>query len=350
MEGILSLLRNTGSDIWDAIVDFTTEDGSLDLGNILPLLIAGVGQHQGWFDTDTPKVGYQGKIPDYDAVRTPVQMNFGGPTPEQIATWEDMTPEQQAYVQATSGPPTYRMPGQVGQRYFSDTQFVAPDEVPAAQAVSQQQATDFAADNIAAREANQPFYNQLGNLYSSNRAPLFAPRPEPFARGGIVNAMPNIDRVRKMMSNRVPQQGQTGLASAMEALRSGGMPQRPPMPPQAQGMPQRPPMPPQAQGMPQRPPMPQQGRGPAGFMQGPGDGLSDSIPAQIRGPQGQGQQPATLGDGEFVVPADAVSHLGNGSSNAGAGRLQEMIDRVRTARTGSPDQSQRINPNTFMPR
>lgn len=59
------------------------------------------------------------------------------------------------------------------------------------------------------------------------------------------------------------------------------------------------------------------------------DGLSDSVPAMING-----QTPAALSEGEFVVPADVVSGIGNGSTSAGAKRLLEMIENVRKARTG----------------
>jgi hypothetical protein len=64
------------------------------------------------------------------------------------------------------------------------------------------------------------------------------------------------------------------------------------------------------------------------LLRGPGDGVSDSIPATI----GQKQQPARLADGEFVVPARIVSELGNGSTEAGAKKLYAMMDRVQRAR------------------
>jgi hypothetical protein len=64
------------------------------------------------------------------------------------------------------------------------------------------------------------------------------------------------------------------------------------------------------------------------LLKGPGDGVSDSIPATI----GQKQQPARLADGEFVVPARIVSELGNGSTEAGARKLYAMMDRVQKAR------------------
>jgi len=80
------------------------------------------------------------------------------------------------------------------------------------------------------------------------------------------------------------------------------------------------------------------------MLKGPGDGMSDSIPASI-----SGKQPARLADGEFVVPADVVSHLGNGSTDAGAKQLYSMMDKVRKARTGRKAQGKQINPKKYMP-
>jgi hypothetical protein len=64
------------------------------------------------------------------------------------------------------------------------------------------------------------------------------------------------------------------------------------------------------------------------LLKGPGDGVSDSIPASIGG-----RQPARLADGEFVIPARIVSELGNGSTDAGARKLYAMMDRIQRART-----------------
>jgi hypothetical protein len=83
---------------------------------------------------------------------------------------------------------------------------------------------------------------------------------------------------------------------------------------------------------------------PGGYLDGAGDGMSDSIPATI-----EGKQPARLADGEFVVPADVVSHLGNGSSKAGSKRLYSMLDKVRQARTGNKKQGKQIKPEKYMP-
>ena len=75
-----------------------------------------------------------------------------------------------------------------------------------------------------------------------------------------------------------------------------------------------------------------------------GDGMSDDVPAMI-----DGTQKAALSQGEFVIPADVVSHLGNGSSDAGSKQLYGMMDKIRKARTGTKKQGKEINPERFMP-
>jgi hypothetical protein len=83
------------------------------------------------------------------------------------------------------------------------------------------------------------------------------------------------------------------------------------------------------------------------LLRGPGDGVSDSIPAQI----GQ-HQPARLADGEFVVPARIVSELGNGSTEAGAKQLYKMLDRVQNARaktTGKEKVAKNTNAAKYLP-
>ena len=93
----------------------------------------------------------------------------------------------------------------------------------------------------------------------------------------------------------------------------------------------------------------QQGFAEGGYLGGgdinvQGDGMSDDIPANI-----DNEQPAALSEGEFVIPADVVSHIGNGSSEAGAKEFYGMMDRVRMARTGRKKQSPEIDPERFMP-
>ena len=76
------------------------------------------------------------------------------------------------------------------------------------------------------------------------------------------------------------------------------------------------------------------------LLRGPGDGVSDSIPATIGN-----KQPARLADGEFVIPARIVSELGNGSTEAGARKLYAMMDRVQKAR-GKTTGKKRVAANT----
>jgi hypothetical protein len=80
------------------------------------------------------------------------------------------------------------------------------------------------------------------------------------------------------------------------------------------------------------------------YLKGHTDGMADKIDTDI-----DGRQAAKLSHGEFVVPADVVSHLGNGNSDAGADVLYKMMDRVRRARTGNPKQGKQIKPEKFVP-
>jgi len=80
------------------------------------------------------------------------------------------------------------------------------------------------------------------------------------------------------------------------------------------------------------------------YLDGASDGMADKVPANI-----DGVQEARLSDGEFVIPADVVSHLGNGNSDAGAKVLEGMMRRVRKARTGNDKQGKEIDPKKFIP-
>lgn len=81
------------------------------------------------------------------------------------------------------------------------------------------------------------------------------------------------------------------------------------------------------------------------LLRGPGDGMSDDIKANI-----SGRQEARLADGEFVVPADVVSHLGNGSSEAGSRKLYKMMDNIRKARTGRKRQAPAVKTEKYLPK
>jgi hypothetical protein len=80
------------------------------------------------------------------------------------------------------------------------------------------------------------------------------------------------------------------------------------------------------------------------YLDGSTDGMADKVPARI-----DNGQEARLSDGEFVIPADVVSHLGNGNSDAGARVLHDMMNRVRKERTGNEKQGKEINPTRMLP-
>jgi hypothetical protein len=81
-----------------------------------------------------------------------------------------------------------------------------------------------------------------------------------------------------------------------------------------------------------------------GAIKGDGDGMSDSIPAVV-----DGKTPARLATDEHVIPADVVSGLGNGSSDAGHKALRAMTEGVRQTKGGSPQQPAKLDPSMFMP-
>jgi hypothetical protein len=82
-----------------------------------------------------------------------------------------------------------------------------------------------------------------------------------------------------------------------------------------------------------------------GYLRGATGGMADELDTTI-----DGEQPAKLSHGEFVIPADVVSHLGDGNSESGAKKLYEMMDKVRQARTGKRDQAPPIEAEKYMPK
>jgi hypothetical protein len=181
----------------------------------------------------------------------------------------------------------YRRPGSGGRRYFSDTTYAKPETLEAARTAAQEQAAGLAALN-AANPANQ---------YATLIDPLYPPaQTSPPAETQPAAARPASKVIEDLP---VPTYNQGGLA----ALKEGK------------------------------------------YLRGATDGMSDELRTTI-----DGKQPAALSHGEFVIPADVVSHLGNGNSDAGAKKLYEMMDRIRKARTGTTKQGREINPNKFLPK
>jgi len=81
------------------------------------------------------------------------------------------------------------------------------------------------------------------------------------------------------------------------------------------------------------------------YLRGASDGMGDEINTSI-----DGEEPAALSHGEFVIPADVVSHLGNGNSDAGAKMLEQMMSRIRKERTGNDKQGKEIEATQFLPK
>ena len=239
------------------LINFATDEGSAVNDFLASDLVSGLATtavgsaFSDYFQPDIPKVGYQGTVPELQAVRERVPM------------------QQPAEGQAP------RRPGSAGRRYFSDTQYAKrPDTemqtVAEAQARAQAQAQQLAQAQAQA-QAKTPASQQ--------------PQPQP--SGG---------------PRQTVGMAAGGVASAYNRRHNGY------------------------------------------YLGGKTDGMADEVPASI-----DGKQEARLSDGEFVIPADVVSHLGNGNSDAGSQQLYGMMDNIREARTGNPEQGKQIDPNKFMP-
>ena len=231
-------------------------------------------------------------------------------------------------------PGTYdkdRRPGSSGQRYFSDVRYANPNMAPRefdeeASGYETQAAYDTRFDNSmdaavnAARDTNTAQANQLGIANLANPARGTRPSAQSFTAAEIVGMFPSLQEMMGPYYNAFGEtnpEGIAGLLSAQESLVAEAA---------------------------QTPSYMAQGGNVNGYyLGGATDGMADQIPAAI-----DNRQPAALSDGEFVIPADVVSHLGNGNSNAGATELYGMMDKIRKARTGNTNQGREINPNKFL--
>lgn len=190
-----------------------------------------------------------------------------------------------------------RRPGSSGQRYMSDRVFTPEGEASAIPALEEQ------AQGLAALNASNPA--------RQTRPP--APQPQQSQQQTQASMAPILSRApaRVIEDAPVPRPVE-GLAGFKPKYAAGGLASLP---------------------------------GKGYYLGGPTDGMADEVPAQI-----DGNQPAALSDGEFVIPADVVSHLGNGNSEAGAKQLYNMMDRARQERTGTTQQGKQINPASVMPK
>lgn len=310
-----------GSGLLDDLYGIITDDkGNIDTDKIAGTVggVASIASALGLLGggSDSPRMtGYQGEIPKYTAVRSRVGDTYD---------------------------PT-RRPGSGGQRYFSDVSYVAPENVGAAQESAIQQAATLRQSNIDnPAQQRTPVAMMRGGIarLAGGGQPAQAPTA-PMTRQDLIGLYETNPReaFRMIMSGEVggKQQSLSYARNYLEALKRAQ--EKGQLPSQQQKQPQTTPM---SSGM-------AQGgiasAAPKGYyLGGATDGMADKVPATI-----DNQQPAALSDGEFVIPADVVSHLGNGNSNAGAQQLYSMMDNVRKARTGNKQQGKQINPNKFMP-
>lgn len=219
----------------------------------------------------------------------------------QSGGWQGSIPKYTATRQQIEYNDPNRVPGSGGRRYFTDVQYGAEGAAPAAQAAAKSQAEGILAN--------------------------YTPAAAPVNKWGVgalkpALAMPWQNKGTTTGTTTTNTAGDATFidpAARMAALAAENTPVKAAMGgimPLASGR----------------------------YLQGPTDGMADKIDTSI-----DGRQPAKLSHGEFVVPADVVSHLGNGNSDAGAKKLYSMMDKVRQARTGTKKQGKQINPDKFMP-
>lgn len=197
-------------------------------------------------------------------------------------------------VEMISGRPQYddanRRPGEAGRRYFTNPTFFAQGDAAGKEAaiqsaLTQKSGLEAAAPQYAAPAPN-PYAGKIPTSFSQQR-------PAPAAPAGPTG-LPAV-----VTPEQFAQQG--GIKMAEGGIADAGR-----------------------------------------YLQGKTDGMADEIPSSI-----DGKEPAALSHGEFVIPADVVSHLGNGNSDAGAEKLYEMMARIRKARTGTTEQGKEINADEF---
>ena len=305
-ENIWNFVSGTGTGTDDNTLlknVFYNDAGKIDYAKTAGILGA-MGSKAGLLGSSgtPPPVGYQGKIPDYEATRSRV----GG-------TYDPL-----------------RRAGSGGQRYFSDMRFT-PKEVTDSE-------TGIASVNPALATARTASDVQAQGLETINLANLARQAPPaaitPYtasdtvaadnsgAASGVVNLLPAIpdftgDSLKEAASRYIdvsddyitPYSQSAGAGRGSYA--AGGIAKL------------------------------REGR----YLAGATDGMADKIPAEI-----DQVQPAALSDGEYVIPADVVSHLGNGNSDAGAEILDEFLTKVRKSRTGNGEQGKEIDPNKLLPK
>ena len=202
---------------------------------------------------------------------------------------------------------TNRLPGEVGRDYFSETRYTPRTGIAATDTAAR--AADLAAVQKETQDISSQYkptgpavnpYSLPANQIKTGWNPVISAAPAP------VSAPPaNASEVASLLP--IPDPNAKPLTAAEGGLMSFA-------------------------------------KGGANYLRGRTDGMADKLNTSI-----DNRQAAKLSHGEFVIPADVVSHLGNGNSDAGAEKLYQMMAKIRKARTGNPAQGKRINPDKFMP-
>jgi hypothetical protein len=285
-----------------SLIDFFTDDS----GGLGGLAGAVIMNQLGLSDPKIPQVGYQGGIPDYTAARRQVPVATGIEQLDQTVRPMGTARMEAGDVGSTGRvmPLRYdpnRRPGSGGRRYFTDI-----DYVPTGRDMGEDKAVDSAAMTAAQGRQEQQAYDLLRRNLSnpareerskrSGALPLMAgPMPTD-------NYVPPPEPTDDPSMGLPPGQDGSYARGGITALKKGK------------------------------------------YLNGNTDGMADKVPATI-----DGKQPAALSDGEFVIPADVVSHLGNGNSDAGAKILEQMMARVRKERTGNEKQGKEITARKMLP-
>ena len=288
-----------GNSALKVITDrYTNADGSVNWGAVAKDATAAYMAKQAYDQASKPiaPTGYQGGIPSYTGVR------------------EQVTPTQGLRA------------GEGGQRYFTDMKYATEAGLPAAQAATAAQATA-----LTTRNATRPVAPATPVNTDPNSDKFFGRTPPQAmqAPAGLA-AAPRGNAPAAPVNQQAPRPGDANWEMPDDTYRGPALIE-PPVGAAEGGL-----MGYAKGGVPTKP----EGT----YLSGDTDGMADKIHATI-----DGQQPARLAHGEFVIPADVVSHLGNGNSDAGAKQLYKMMDRIRMARTGTKQQGKEIDPNKFAP-
>lgn len=324
-QGFYSL--NAPDDIADSFdwstVDFGIDPATEDRSDINAIIEAGNGYLGGSGSLDFLKAipkslwtGVKGAFTkpngelDYGrlAMAGGTLLGMTGLNKAQTGGYKGTIPKMTAVREQIAYDDPNRRPGAGGRKYFTDTQYAkTPAEVDAAKAAVAEQAKGILAGY---KPATAP--EEVKSIFAT-------PWEKAAATGattntGVAAALPAVPNALDIAKQTYPEKFVDNSNSPTSD--SGGI------------------------GLAAGGPAMKQPR----YLQGITDGMEDKIDTSI-----DGKQPAKLSHGEFVIPADVVSHLGNGNSDAGAKKLYQMMDRIRQARTGTKKQGKQINPDKFMP-